>query len=219
MPAEIWVGQFSIVAGDTREEGPWTGIFPPRAGVGVHLYVLVEPVGAGSAEVCRPLAAAIGRLFRQQRLSLTGSLLAALRGAHQQLRDWNQKSLRQHWVGAGATCLALRGGEAYLAQAGPSLAYCRQGQRLAAAAPPGPPTSEPIGTAEEFYPHFSRYPITTGDALLLASSSLTAAIGEDVVAGLLSLPPRDVLSELYLRVSHLDQFAALLVAILPAEAP
>ena len=35
-----------------------------------------------------------------------------------------------------------------------------------------------------------------------------------MVAGLLSLPPRDVLSELYLRVSHLDQFAALLVAIL-----
>ena len=219
MPAEIWVGQFSIVAGETREEGPWTGLFPPRTGVGVHLYVLVEPTGPGSAEVCQPLAAAIGRLFQQQRLSLTGGLLAALRGAHQQLRDWNQKSLREHWVGAGATCLALRGSEAYFAQAGPALAYCRQGERLVAVTPPGPPACEPIGTADEFYPHFDRYPITTGDTVLLASSSLTTAAGEDVVAGLLSLPPRDVLSELYLRVSHLDQFAALLVAILPAEAP
>ena len=219
MPAEIWVGQFSIVAGEAREEGPWTGLFPPRAGLGVHLYVLVEPASAGSAEVCQPLAAAIGRLFQQQRLSLTGGLLAALRGAHQQLRDWNQKSLRQHWVGAGATCLALRGSEAYLAQAGPSLAYCRQGGRLAAVAPPGLPACEPIGTAEEFYPHFSRYPVATGDAVLLTTSSLAAAVGEDVVAGLLSLPARDVLPELYLRVRHLDQFAALLVAFLPAEAP
>jgi len=219
MPAEIWVGQFSIVAGETREEGPWTGLFPPRAGLGAHLYVLVEPTGAGSAEVCQPLAAAIGRLFRQQRLSLTGGLLAALRGAHQQLRDWNQKSLRQHWVGAGATCLALHGGEAYLAQAGPSLAYCRQGDRLMAVAPPGPPACDPIGTAEEFYPHFSRYSITTGDAVLLASSSLTAATDDDVVAGLLSLPAQDVLPELYLRVRHLNEFAALLVAFLPSEAP
>jgi len=219
MPAEVWVGQFSIVGGEAREESPWTGLFPPRTGPGVHLYVLVEPISESSAEVCQPLAAAIGRLFRQQRLSLTGGLLAALRGAHQQLRDWNQKSLRQHWVGAGATCLALRGSEAYLAQAGPSLAYCRQGERTAAVTPPGPPGCEPIGTPEEFYPHFSLSPITTGDAMLLASSSLTAAAGEDVVAGLLSLPPRDVLPELYLRVRHLTEFAALLVAFLPPEAP
>jgi hypothetical protein len=219
MPAEVWVGQFSIVAGDTREEGPWTGLFPPRAGLGVHLYVLVEPAGAGSAEVCQPLAAAIGRLFQQQRLSLTGGLLAALRGAHQQLRDWNQKSLRAHWVGAGATCLALSGGEAYLAQAGPSLAYFRQGERLVAVAPAGQPACEPIGTAEEFYPHFSRFSITTGDAVLLASSSLTTAVGEDTVAGLLSLPAGDVLPELYPRVRHLTDFAALLVAFLPSEAP
>ena len=219
MPVEIWVGQFSIVAGETREDGPWTGLFPPRAGLGVHLYVLVEPTGAGSAEVCQPLAAAIGRLFQQQRLSLTGGLLAALRGAHLQLRDWNQKSLREHWVGAGATCLALRGSEAYFAQAGPALAYCRQGERLVAVTPPGPPACEPIGTADEFYPHFDRYPITTGDTVLLASSSLTTAAGEDVVAGLLSLPPRDVLPELYLRARHLSEFAALLVAFLPSEDP
>src|SRR4030042_1802990 len=159
MPAEIWVGQFSIVAGETREEGPWTALFPPRPGRGVHLYVLVEPTSASGGEVCQPLAAAIGRLFQQQRLSLTGGLLAALRGAHQQLRDWNQRSLREHRVGAGATCLALRGSEAHLA----------------------------------------------------------AAVGEGVLAGLLSLPPRDVLPELYLRARHLNDFAALLVAFLPSE--
>ena len=219
MPAEIWVGQFCLIDGEAREEGPWTSLLPPRAGLGVHLYVLVEPAGAGSAEVCQPLATAITRLFQQQRLSLTGGLLASLRGAHQQLRDWNEKSLRQHRVGAGATCLALRGADAYLAQAGPSLAYCRQGTRLAAVAPPGSPASEPIGMAEEFYPHFSRYSVAAGDAVLLASSSLAAAVGDDVVAGLLSLPARDVLPELYLRVRHLDEFAALLVTFLSPETP
>jgi hypothetical protein len=88
-----------------------------------------------------------------------------------------------------------------------------------AVAPPGPPACDPIGTAEEFYPHFSRYPVTTGDAVLLASSSLATATGEDVVGGLLSLPAQDVLPELYLRVRHLSEFAALLVAFLPSEAP
>src|SRR4030042_1146207 len=159
MPAEIWVGQFSIVAGETREEGPGTALLPPRTGLGVHLYVLVEPTSASGGEVCQPLAAALGRLFQQQPLSLPGGRLAALRGAHQQLRDWNQKSLREHWVGAGATCLALRGSEAYLAQGGPSLAYCRQGERLVAVAPPGPPASEPIGTAEAVYPPLRRPPL------------------------------------------------------------
>ena len=219
MPAEIWVGQFCLIDGEAREEGPWTSLLPPRAGLGVHLYALVEPASDGSADVCQPLAAVIGRLFQQQRLSLTGGLLAALRGAHQQLRDWNQKSLRQHWVGAGATCLALRGADAYLAQAGPSLAYCHLAGQLATVAPPGPPACEPIGTADVFYPHFSRCAVASGDTILLASSSLSATVGEDAAAGLLSLPARDVLPELYLRVRHLDQFAALLVAFLPSEAP
>ena len=41
--------------------------------------------------------------------------------------------------------------------------------------------------------------------MLLASSSLTTATGDDVVAGLLSLPAQDVLPELYLRVRHLHR--------------
>jgi hypothetical protein len=44
-------------------------------------------------------------------------------------------------------------------------------------------------------------------------------VGEDVMAGLLSLPPRDVLPELYLRARHLSEFAALLVTFLPSEEP
>jgi len=55
--------------------------------------------------------------------------------------------------------------------------------------------------------------------VLLASSALATTVGEDVVGALLSLPPQDVLPELYLRVRHLSEFAALLVAFLPSESP
>ena len=217
MVTEIWVGQFSIVGGEAREQGPWIGMHPARGGVlGADLYVLVEPALPGSEEFCSPLVEVIGRLFRSQRSSLTGALLASLKAAHEHLRDWNQKSLREHRVGAGASCLALRGAQAYLAQAGPALAYHRtQGQTLRLS--PEDEAAEPIGTAAEFYPQFTRHELAAGDALLLATSSLSSVAAEDVVAGVLALPPQDILPELFLQVRHLPDFAALLIAFLPGS--
>jgi len=220
MVAEIWVGQFSIVGGEAREQGPWVGMFPPTSrGVGSDLYVLVEPAVLGSEDFCQPLVAVIGRLFRQQRLSLTGALLASLRAAHNHLRDWNEKSLREHRVGAGASCLALRGAEAYLAQAGPALAYCRQQGQLLVLSPQEAEAAEPIGIAGEFYPTFSCYQVAAGDVLLLATSSLASVADEEAMAALLAREPRDILPELYLRVRHLPDFAALLIAFLPVSQP
>ncbi|MDP2949573.1 MAG: hypothetical protein Q8P22_08565 [Chloroflexota bacterium] len=220
MVAEIWVGQFSIVGGEAREQGPWVGMFPPTSrGLGSDIYVLVEPSALGSEDFCQPLVAVIGRLFRQQRLSLTGALLASLRAAHNHLRDWNEKSLREHRVGAGASCLALRGAEAYLAQAGPALAYCRQQGQLLVLSPQEAEAAEPIGIAEEFYPTFSCYQVAAGDVLLLATSSLASVADEEAMAALLAREPQDILPELYLRVRHLPDFAALLVAFLPVSQP
>ncbi|MGQ9573460.1 MAG: hypothetical protein ACUVV3_09845 [Dehalococcoidia bacterium] len=217
MIAEIWVGQFCIVGGEALDQGPWLGIFPARAGSRVpDLYVLVEPAVPGSEDFCQPLVAVIGRLFRQQKLSVTGALLASLRAAHNHLRDWNDRSLREHWVGAGATCLALRGPEAYLAQVGPALAYCRhQGQVHTLS--PQEPAMEPIGIAAEPYPTFSRYQVTAGDVLLLTTSALASIVDDQAIEGLLALPARDILPDLYSLVRHLPDFAALLVAFLPSE--
>jgi len=218
MIAEIWVGQFCIVGGEAREQGPWLGVFPARGGaLAADLYVLVEPSLPGSEDFCQPLVTVIGRLFRQQRLSVTGALLASLRAAHNHLREWNDRSLREHRVGAGATCLALRGAEAYLAQAGPALAYCRHQGQLQSLSPQEATAVEPIGIAAEFYPTFSRCQVAAGDALLLATSSLPSIADDQVMSGLLALQAQDILPELYSLVRHLPNFAALLVAFLPIE--
>jgi hypothetical protein len=218
MVAEIWVGQFSIVGGEAREQGPWLGVFPARGGaLAADLYVLVEPSLPGSEDFCQPLVAVIGRLFRQQKLSVTGALLASMRAAHNHLRDWNDKSLREHRVAAGATCLALRGAEAYLAQAGPALAYCRNKGQLLSLSPQEATAVEPIGIAVEFYPTFSRCQIAAGDALLLATSSLPSIADDQVVESILALQAQDILPELYSLVRHLPDFAALLIAFLPVE--
>jgi hypothetical protein len=218
MIGEIWVGQFCIVGGEARERGPWLGIFPARgSALSAALYVLVEPALPGSEDFCQPLVAVIGRLFRQQKLSVTGALLASLRAAHNHLRDWNDRSLREHQVGAGATCLTLRGAEAYLAQAGPALAYCRLQGQLCSLSPQEATAVEPVGTATEFYPTFSRCQVAPGDALLLTNTSLASIADDQVISGLLALQAQDILPELYSLVRHLPDFAAVLVAILPVE--
>src|SRR3989304_4592890 len=110
----LWVGQFSIVDGEAREESPWVGVFPESGRVepeeSSDLFVVVEPALEGSEEHCRDLADVIGKQFRERRLSLTGGILRALKAAHESLRDWNRRSLKQHRVAAGVSCLALRGG-------------------------------------------------------------------------------------------------------------
>src|SRR3972149_4826718 len=71
----LWVGQFSIVDGEAREESPWIGVFPESARVepeeSSDLFVIVEPALEGSEEYCRDLSQVIGKQFRERRLSLT----------------------------------------------------------------------------------------------------------------------------------------------------
>jgi hypothetical protein len=120
-------------------------------------------------------------------------------------------------VGAGATCLALHGPEAYLAQAGPALAYCLHQGQLRSLSPQETTAVESIGIAAEFYPTFSRCQVTAGDALLLATSSLPSIADDQVVSSILALQAQDILPEIYSLVRHLPNFAALLVVFLPIE--
>src|SRR3989337_2927694 len=97
MAASLWVGQFNIVRGETREEGPLVGSFPGKSqnGERPHLYVVAEPVPAGGDQLCGQLVAALGHLFERYDLSLTATILRALRTAHDQLQDWNRRTLHQ----------------------------------------------------------------------------------------------------------------------------
>jgi hypothetical protein len=214
MSIRTWVGRFSIVEGQVREEGPWLGVFPRQLPEddSRELYVLAEPALPGSGEFCGQLVEVVGRLFQKESLSLTGALLRSLRAAHENLREWNRKSLREHQVAAGATCLLLRGRTAYLAQVGPSLAYFYRDGRLTTMTPQDEDAQAPLGLAEEFRPQITRYDLEPGDLLLVASSRLAAITDEEAVAGVLTRGPDDALPELFLLTRDLLDFSALLAA-------
>jgi hypothetical protein len=220
----LWVNQFGIVDGEVREESPWVGVFPEAGRVepqdAADLFVLVEPALPGSEDYCRDLSQAIGKQFRERRLSLTGGILRALKAAHENLRDWNRRSLKRDRVAAGVSCLALRGGaargwEAYLGQVTPAAAALLHDRSLARLAPTLPDAAEPLGLHEEFWPDFSRHQLQDGDRLLLLSTGLAAALSDEELAEALRPPPEETLPLLYRKSKDMPHCAAILVAVLP----
>ena len=154
----LWVGQFGIAGGQAQEETPWIGVFPEetRGPDSSDLYLIVEPATADSAEFCAELKEAIGAVFHSTKASITGGLLRALQGAHENLREWNRRSMRDNRVAAGVSCVAVRGREAYLAQVAPaSAAFFREGS-LRPLQPSLPDATEPLGLFDEFWPEFSQ---------------------------------------------------------------
>ncbi len=218
----LWVGQFGIVDGKAQEESPWVGVFPEggraEPGEATDLFVVVEPALPGSEEYCRDLAQAIGEQFRERRLSLTGGIVHAVKAAHENLRDWNRRSLKQHRVAAGVSCLALRGGEAYLGQVAPAAAVLLCDGSLKRLQPSLPDAMEPLGLHEEFWPDLSRHELRGDDRLLLLSSGLADALSDDELTAALRPPPEETLPLLYHVGKGLPNCAALLVAALPEAA-
>jgi|FaiFalDrversion3_1042247.scaffolds.fasta_scaffold00091_3 hypothetical protein len=212
----LWVSQFNIVGGQSFEEGPFTGAFPQRGGGEdiCDLYLVVEPALSGSEDYCNDIANLLGEAFHRYRLSVTGGLLRALQAAHADLRSWNSRSLRDQQVAVGVSALALRGSEGYLAQVGPALAYLYQDGALRPLLPTIPEAEGPLGLGEMVYPHFWRLPLAPGDRLLLSSTPLQAALGEEALAGLLAGPVERCLPALYQAVRSLPWFGALLLALL-----
>lgn len=211
----IWAGQFGIAGGEAREETPWVGAFPDpsRADEPANLYLIVEPATAGSEEFCAEMKQAIGESFHKSRLSLTGGILRALRVAHENLREWNRRSLKDHRVAAGVSCIAVRGNQAYVAQVAPAAAaFCRAGvvQELR---PALPQSTEPLGLHEEFWPDFSAFELRAGDRLLIMSQVLADALAAADLAAALALPGEDALPELYRRARALPNCGALLLAL------
>lgn len=223
----LWVGQFGIVDGQAREESPWVGVFPrsERAETegAADLFVVVEPALPGSEDYCSDLAQAIGKQFRERRLSLTGGILRALKAAHENLRDWNRRSLKEHQIGAGVSSLAVRRGalpgwEAYLGQVAPATAALLLGGSLQRMEPRLPNAVEPLGLHEEFWPDLSRHELQDGDRLLLLSKDLAAAFSDEELAEALRPPPDETLPLLYQKGKEMSRCAALLVAALPEAA-
>ncbi len=219
MAVRTWVGQFGIVRGQAQQAGPWQGKFSlqPSGEEPIDLYVLAQPALPGSEEFCGQLVAVVGHLFERQNLSITGALTKAISAAHENLRDWNRRSLREHQVGAGLSCLVVRGTVAYLAQAGPSLAYFRHEDSVTRLVAEDPAASVTLGLGDELRPQLRRYELSPGDLLLVASPALTEVVDEDHIRTLLALDAEEALSELYLLTRDQPDFSVFLLACFEAE--
>ena len=214
----IRVGRFAIVEGDVREHGPWL-IEQARDGDPriVQLIVLVEPVDERSAEFCEDVAGAVADLFVSEELSLTGGLVRAMRRAHMNLAEWNRRSLREHRVAVGVTCVVLRDGEATIAQAGPGLVYLVGADGTRRVTTAGEPAASPLGSDGEITPQFIAARTDETSILLLSSFAETEA-GPSAIGRVLNSHRDRLLGDLFLQVRNVADVHAVFIADVPTEA-
>jgi serine/threonine protein phosphatase PrpC len=216
----VWVGQFGIVDGEAQEDTPWVGIYRDDvrdADNVCDLYIVVEPALPGSEEFVGEMKDAIGDLFHKTKLSMTGGILRALRSAHENLRDWNRRSLKEHRVAAGISCLAVHDDEAYLAQVGPARAIFFHDGKLQEVEPGVPDAKEALGLEDDFYPEFRHFEIAPGDRLLLMSPSLVEVLSGPALAESLALNGEQALPALYEKAQGKQNCGAVLVAAAPPD--
>lgn len=221
MAVRTWVGRFCVAEGRVEEEGPWLGSLVRQRPdeEADELYVLIEPATAGSEEFTGQLVDVISQLYNRDPLSLTGALTRSLRAAHDHLRDWNRRSLREHQVGAGAGCLALRGGDAYLAQAGPAIAYVREaGGDFRRIEPAAKDFDHALGVSDDFEPQLTRIPLNPGDLVLLASTQLAELLPDAQIERIMARGADDALPEFYLLCRDRPNMALVLLSCFEAEA-
>lgn len=213
MPVRTWVGRFSIVNGQAQEEGPLLRSFARQRPDEEEdeLYVLVEPASPPAAEYCGQLVDAVGSVFRQDILSTTGAMLRALRAAHQQLHDWNQRTLREHRVGAGVSCLAVRGRNAFLAQVGPAVGY-HVGDGRVRRLEPEADAREALGSSATFEPQILRFQLSPGDLVLIASPRLDQLADEEMLRAILLRGGDEALVELFRLARGQQEFSLVLLA-------
>ena len=211
----IWVGRYAIVGGEVREHGPWLVERQcARDDDPVRLLVLAEPVDERSSEFCHQVADAVADLFCRESLSMTGGLLRALRQAHANLAEWNRRSLREHRVAVGITCVAIREHEATLAQAGPGVVYVAGPagpQRLSTDDPAAEAAIPPVGGAEQVQPLFHSFSLPPHQLLLLTESA-ERQLSPTAIAQTLAGGPERALADLFVRTRELDDVTAVLVA-------
>jgi len=207
MALRTWVARFVVDNGRVTEEGGRLRTFQRRRldESDVDLHILCEPSGVKGDELGAQALDAVGRLFLQDRLSLTGGLVRALLGTHQTLLDWNRRSLPREQVSCGVSAVAVSGPVVYLAQAGPGLAFLRQAgvlQRLR----PAEEAVAPLGEGE-VEPSVRRVELAPGDLLLAASPALERILDQETLEGLLGRGSEEALPELYLLTRDLPNFA------------
>ncbi|MDA0815431.1 MAG: hypothetical protein O2924_02520 [Chloroflexi bacterium] len=214
----VWVGRYAVVSGQVREHGPWlVDRARRREDEELRVVVLVEPVDQRSTEFCNEVAEAVAALFARESLSLTGGLLRALRQAHANLAEWNRRSLREHHVAVGVTCAVVRDNdEVLVAQAGPGVAYTRQGDIVRRLSTEGLSAAIPLGGSEPIEPLFTSFSLVDGQLLLLTENA-ERATGPHTIEAALRAGPERTLAEIFPHTRALSDMTAVLIADLDID--
>ncbi len=208
----ILVDRYSMVAGEVREHGPWlVDQLCDRDDGDVRLLVLAEPADERSAEFCGEVAEAVAALFSLEALSVTGDLLRALRLTHYNLTEWNHRSLPEHQVAVGLSCVAIRDGEATVAQVGPGIVYLVAGGEARLITTDGYPAAAPLGGEQRIEPLFTTATLHE-QHLLLVSSVVEREAGDHAVVESLSAGPGRALADLFGRTRSISDLTAVLIA-------
>lgn len=213
MTLSIWFGQFNTVDGAVHEEGPYVGIFEGGADApdAIGVYMVVEPHGGATAELCAATIEAIARGFTEPSQAVTASLLHALNAGHAFVRRHRPEDAGPDF-GVGVTVVATRRQEAYVAQAGPSLACARTGGTVRLIEPSPEAAAQPLGAGTRIAPSFARLQLHVGDTVLLLFSD-AAQIVDRRLPLIVAQGPEHALPDLYLRSRGMPNFAALYLAV------
>ena len=219
MAAENWTAQLHIVDGVASEDAPEIAYAERRDHRGrlASLFILAEPDRPGSEPFIGELVSRIGEEYLDGEGSLTGILQRVIQERHEELLDWNRTSLPRDQASYGISCLVVREGDVFLMQMGPCLAYYRRDGRLLRRRPSSQEATGALGSAEASAPEFSQLALEENDWVLLISSEVASAAGEEAIGALRDRDAEDVLPALYPTLRVLPRVSALVVA--PAGAP
>ena len=196
------------------ERGAGIGVVEGR-GAGADrgdLFILAEGATPAGADFAGHLVSGAERGWKALDLSLTGALLRLFEDAQRSLREWNERSIPQHRVGLGLSCLALRGDRAVLALRGPARVLHVSGAAVASHEPEGDEAA-PMDGGGPAPPRLVSLPVAPGDRLLLATTNVGEAVTEELLGAILTLPLPEILPDLYRRLTRLRDASVLLVAL------
>jgi hypothetical protein len=109
------------------------------------------------------------------------------------------------------TCVAVRDRTAYLGQLGPAVAYHLGDGRVSRIVPEDEAT-EPLGLPEQIEPRFTRFELSPGDLLLIASPAIDRVIDTDTLRATLLKGGDEALVELFRLTRGEQEFSLILLA-------
>lgn len=223
----LQIGQFAIVGHEPQERGATIGIAEGNGTGGdrCELFVLAEGTTPAANDYAGHLVSQAVRSWTALNLSLTGALIAVFGEAQSSVMEWNTRSISQHRVGLGLACLARQGDRVVLATRGPASIVHASSAALTVHEAEGE-HAEPMNGLEPGQPQLTSLSLAPGDRVLLATTNITDALGEDGLTQVLTRTLPEVLPGLYRRITHLRDAAVLLIgmpeggeALLPPQPP